>query len=240
MSDPNLQWPLERYGFTPEQHYNLLYFMLACFAFSMVMTRFSIITMRGPPEKGMSAKTKPARLLIVLGSGGHTSEMLNVLQQVVDLQQDYRRTYVVSSGDGFSASKASEFEKRLGKDDQFDIVTVRRARRVHQSSYTAPVTTLLSLKDCIGLLYKVRPDIILTNGPGTGVCVVLASVLLRLCFIEGDGMRTTFIESWARVRSLSLSGKILKFFVDRFIVQWPQLVKIYGSDSVEYIGPLVR
>jgi hypothetical protein len=39
---------------------------------------------------------------------------------------------------------------------------------------------------------------------------------------------------------LSLSGKILKFFVDRFIVQWPQLVKIYGSDSVEYIGPLVR
>ena len=51
-------------------------------------------------------------------------------------------------------------------------------------------------------------------------------------------MRTIFIESWARVKTLSLSGQILKPLVDRFIVQWPQLVKEEG-DRVEYIGPLV-
>jgi len=149
---------------------------------------------------------------------------------------------VISSGDAFSAAKASDFEKVIGNgtNDNFGIVTVHRARRVHQSLATAPFSTLFCLWDCVRLLYREPPDIILTNGPGTGVCVVLASIILRFFFYRTNSMRTTFIESWARVKTLSLSGKILKFFVDRFIVQWPQLVRAYGSDSVEYIGPLVR
>lgn len=32
-----------------------------------------------------------------------------------------------------------------------------------------------------------------------------------------------YIESLARVKNLSLSGKILRLFVDRFFVQWPGL-----------------
>jgi beta-1,4-N-acetylglucosaminyltransferase len=33
-----------------------------------------------------------------------------------------------------------------------------------------------------------------------------------------------YVESFARVRSLSLTGKILRFFVDKFIVQWNENV----------------
>ncbi|ETN42326.1 uncharacterized protein HMPREF1541_01480 [Cyphellophora europaea CBS 101466] len=234
------QWPLARYGFTPEQHYRLLYFLIFTVFLNLAIARLSGLTMRPSPEKRV--KTTPASLLVVLGSGGHTSEMLNILHQLPDLRQDYRRTYVISSGDAFSAAKASDFEKVIGNgtNDNFGIVTVHRARRVHQSLATAPFSTLFCLWDCVRLLYREPPDIILTNGPGTGVCVVLASIILRFFFYRTNSMRTTFIESWARVKTLSLSGKILKFFVDRFIVQWPQLVRAYGSDSVEYIGPLVR
>lgn len=32
-----------------------------------------------------------------------------------------------------------------------------------------------------------------------------------------------YVESWARVRQLSLSGKILRFLVDRFFLQWETL-----------------
>lgn len=230
--------PFEHMGLTPTHHYVLLALALFALAFNLAISRLSSVTQRQPPE---SRETKtPAELLVVLGSGGHTSEMLNILRQLPSLQEEYDRTYVVSSGDGFSASKASDFEKEMGKNEKFSIVTVHRARRVHQSILTTPFSSLLCLRDCLRILYRNPPDIILTNGPGTGVVVVLASILLRMFFIRSDSMRTTFIESWARVRTLSLSGKILKWVVDRFIVQWPQLVRVYGSDTVEYIGPLVR
>ncbi|KAL2405891.1 hypothetical protein ABEF95_009680 [Exophiala dermatitidis] len=226
----------------------------------------------------------PCHLLIVLGSGGHTAEMLNMLSQVPNLATDFNhRTYVISSGDDFSALKAHEFEKSLepGSKDgsaasaslrldgtnpdhrvkqeesksQYDIVTVHRARKVHQSILTTPVSSLLCLWDCISVLRgnsshrHPYPNLILTNGPGTGVIVILASVILRFFGSSldrkqknGGQMRTIFIESWARVKTLSLSGRLLRPVVDRFIVQWPQLAEQQGSRSrsrVDYIGPLV-
>jgi len=46
-----------------------------------------------------------------------------------------------------------------------------------------------------------------------------------------------YVESFARVKRLSLSGKILKPFVDRFVVQWPDLTK--ENSRAEYKGRLV-
>ena len=262
----------------------------------------------------------PTHLLIVLGSGGHTAEMFNILSQYQQLQLDWmHRTYVVSSGDGFSASKANEFEaelamaskKNIKRIDEataqissastYDIVTVHRARRVHQSLLTTPISSLQCLLDCIQVLRGNHPDLqhegngkssstpypdlILTNGPGTGVIVILASVFLlffgftgpsvslprskkvmkhasslstsaqdsdatssiaaaasngdKVTFASGQ-MRSVYIESWARVKTLSLSGRLLKPFVDRFLVQWPQLVEREGARShVEFVGTLV-
>lgn len=192
-----------------------------------------------PTKRPRSSSSKPSHLVIVLGSGGHTAEMFNILHQLPTLIQDYtKRTYIVSSGDGFSASKAAEFEKQIGGAG-YDIVTVTRARRVHQSILTTPYSALRCLSDSINVLSRDHPDLILTNGPGTGVCVVTAAIILLFFKGEGRGqMRSIFIESWARVKTLSLSGKILKPFVDRFLVQWPELVS--KGDRVEYIGPLVR
>lgn len=209
-----------------------------------------------PPRSG--------HLLIVMGSGGHTSEMLRILQ---NLGAEYvssrfgRRTWVVSSGDGFSAARAREFEESLlassvtrhAKDRQanaatatshgeYVIATVHRARRVHQSIATTPVSALMCLWDCVHVLRGTHrdirqpdtarpvgyPDLILTNGPGTAVVVVLASLLLMFAGLapispsaeEGGAMRSIYIESWARVKTLSLSGEILRHLTSRFLVQW--------------------
>lgn len=194
------------------------------------------------------------------------------------------RTYVVSSGDNFSASKAVEFEaglaeqqridggetKPVGRDSSsasYDIVTVPRARRVHQSYLTAPLSTLQCLWACMLILrgrhrdqkalrttngLSPYPDLIITNGPATAVCVILAAKLLRLysfCLsiasTEQTGryhLRTIFVESWARVTTLSLSGKLLLPLVDRFLVQWPKLEGRQawkGMRKTEYVGTIV-
>lgn len=273
----------------------LIFFSIIIIISILTLTRLLTILVRpkpntrGPRRPPPSA-THPTHLLIVLGSGGHTAEMLNMLRRVPLLSAKFtHRTYVVSSGDGFSALKAREFEIEvlgrhpefggLGEDAQpiYSIVNVRRARRVHQSLLSAPWSASLCLWDCISVLKEPRshqlelqsqtpsdvrklgyPDLILTNGPGTGVCMVLASLILLFLGFGGpssiDGhvsnspakgsqwqhsgqMRSVFIESWARVRTLSLSGKILLPLVDRFLVQWPGLEGSGGK--AEYVGTLV-
>ena len=45
-----------------------------------------------------------------------------------------------------------------------------------------------------------------------------------------------FVESFCRVKKLSLTGRILYFFADKFIVQWPDLVNKYPR--AEYLGDM--
>ncbi|EGE03048.1 glycosyltransferase [Trichophyton equinum CBS 127.97] len=232
----------------------------------------------------------PVHLLVVLGSGGHTEEMLSMLRHAeLDPEVYIRRTYIVSSGDAFSARKAVEYEKSIENSEKTDqdesksrsytIITVPRARRVHQSFLTAPLTTLQCFGFCMLVLMGRHPDqltltaqsssssspcpgypdIILTNGPGTGVCVVVAARLLRLTYSGPESrshsgprdqrrgtrryLRTIFIESWARVTTVSLSGKILFPLVDRFLVQWEGLAGYSGwfgfGRKAEYVGTLL-
>ena len=50
-------------------------------------------------------------------------------------------------------------------------------------------------------------------------------------------IRIVYVESFARVTALSLSGKILLHLSDRFLVQWPELVRKYSK--AEWVGILV-
>lgn len=85
------------------------------------------------------------------------------------------------------------------------------------------------------------PDLIVANGPATAVLIIAASLLLRFFNIIGTAgkMRTIYVESWARVSTLSLSGKILRAggMVNRMLVQWDGLAK---KGQGEFRGALVR
>lgn len=253
----------------------LLFFLLTAFILvNLIFYRVANVLNREKPAS-TSIRPKPSphnptHLLVVLGSGGHTAEMLTMLYRLPLFSQKYtHRTYVVSSGDSFSAQKADEFEKQLNttgaSDGAYDIVIVRRARRVHQTLLTTPWSTMQCLWDCLKVLQGTHPkqrrrqgypDLILTNGPGTGVCVVLAAIVLLCLGLSGSPkprsgststeekpyynkgqMRTIYIESWARVKTLSLSGTILLPLVDRFLVQWPKAVD--AGSRAEYVGALV-
>ncbi|KAK8180483.1 oligosaccharide biosynthesis protein Alg14-like protein, partial [Phyllosticta capitalensis] len=212
----------------------------------------------------------PTRLLVVLGSGGHTAEMMAMLGKLDKarfLRSWSHRTYVVSEGDGLSAERAREFEEALldfdGKEIEvgsYDIQLVPRARKIHQSLLTTPFSSLRCLGACHSILRSpfsspdiesstapqhqatFFPNLILTNGPGTGVIVILAALLLRYCDL-GDldrtsRIRTVYVESWARVKRLSLSGKLLLRVVDRFLVQWETLLNQTAGRG-EYLGVLI-
>ena len=117
----------------------------------------------------LARPARPLCTMAVLGSGGHTAEMLAILQALP--RSDYTpRLYVVSSGDTHSLTKAREMEGGILAPHPLQALEIPRARRVQQSWPTP---------------------------------------------------RMLYIESVARVHSLSLSAKVLRHCVDQFIVQWP-------------------
>lgn len=194
--------------------------------------------------------------MVLLGSGGHTAEMILLLAALVpppsstiecgpESRLPFRRTYVVTSGDALSATKAAAFERslagsrsrsRLASSADCEIRTVPRARRVGQSWLSTPWDCLRCLAGCVRAFARGGvPDVVLCNGPGSAVLVVAVALAGR--FLGLAATRTVFVESFARTRSLSLSGRILYPLVDRFFVQWPAVRDKYPR--AEYQGILV-
>lgn len=202
--------------------------------------------------------------MIVLGSGGHTREMQSIVKDL-DPRKYIHRTYIVSSGDHFSEAKARECEELMQFNSActtasgvvrpagiidpvtglWEVKIVSRARNVFQSIYNTPFSSLRCLIECAKVLHASSkyplsaaseyPDVIITNGPGTGLIVVLASIVLKmLAMAPMSKLKIIFVESWARPNGLSLTGKILLWvgMCDRFIVQWEKQAETLNREGV--------
>ncbi|CAH8523027.1 unnamed protein product [Heterobilharzia americana] len=171
------------------------------------------------------------RAMIIMGSGGHTSEMLSHVSVLTPKYQP--RVYVIATTDSMSEQKVLNLEN--GRGIEFEIRNVRRAREVKQSYVSSILTTVVSFLCSVPLVVRCRPKLILCNGPGTCIPVCFAALILRVLGLHSTVI--VFIESVCRTKTLSLSGKLLYYtrLVD-VIVQWPELKAKY-SRSV-YLGLL--
>lgn len=209
-----------------------------------------VLLARKPTPRRRRRPSEHCRLAVFLGSGGHTSEALMLLS-ALDFHRYSPRTYITSEGDALSARKVAALELSRATDpgshvdglrEHYTILTIPRARRVHQPLYTTPVTAARSLLACIYHVTVIPfvtrtsfADVLILNGPGTCFVLCLAAFLNRILGLESP--RLVYVESFARVRSLSLSGKLLRPFVDRFIVQWPELLS--DNRRGDHLGWLV-
>lgn len=186
-----------------------------------------------------SSTPKPRSTLIVLGSGGHTAEMLNLLSV---LQQEWfnPRFYIAAATDNMSLQKAKVFDGL--SNDQVEVekakfLQIYRSREVGQSYVTSVGTTLMALAHALWLMIRLRPQVILCNGPGTCIPLCLIAFLFKVMGIQWSSI--FYVESIARVKRLSLSGLILYKLriADQLYVQWPRLQKTYPRAL--YAGPLM-
>ena len=174
----------------------------------------------------------PLKVAIVLGSGGHTGEMLGFLRSLGRVWLEYRCCYIVASSDRDSAGAAQQFEGSLQR--FANVVNIPRAREVGQSYLSACWSSVVAASVAWRVIREENPDVIMVNGPGVCVPVVLTGLLANLFKIGGKRPSIAYIESFTCVSHLSLSGKILQTFVDVFAVQWPQLRL---KNSWRLVGP---
>lgn len=163
--------------------------------------------------------------------------MLDIVREL-DIAKYAPRFYVIAKTDTNSMLRLVDIEvdkEPSNENHNFEIIAIPRSREVRQSYLTAIITTVWSFLYCIPFLVRTRPDLILTNGPGTCVPVCLVAFWLKLFFINRN-CRIVYVESYCRVKTLSLSGKILLWITDLFVAQWPDVVAT--SPKIKYFGRL--
>ncbi|KAI1780393.1 glycosyltransferase family 1 protein [Hypoxylon cercidicola] len=197
----------------------------------------------------------PGVFLVICGSGGHTSEMLRMLLRSIRIEEIGHRRWAIGADDPISFQKVLKFEQRIGNlqvrgaaIDTFNIASFNRARHVHQGWSSTLATATKCICNVIEILivpptrqrpYFQFPNVIVTNGPGTGFLFLLVAHILKvLCIVPEPFMKTIYVESWARVNTLSLTGKLVKLFqvADMFIVQHRQLA---DSDDLYFTSNMV-
>jgi beta-1,4-N-acetylglucosaminyltransferase len=192
--------------------------------------------------KRTPSRKVPRRVMVVLGSGGHTSEMIGFLAQLPTAEWlSVRPVYIVSATDKDSAGFAERFEEPNRRAAR--IIVIPRAREVGQSYISSIGTTLKALRFSLNVVREEKPDVILCNGPGVCVPIVAAAYLLGVLNPLSNRKPTVaYFESFTCVDHLSLSGKILQYVVNIFTVSWPQLYQQMRKrrsvkSSLRYCGP---
>ncbi|KAF9184224.1 RNA helicase [Haplosporangium sp. Z 11] len=128
----------------------------------------------------------------------------------------------------------------------YTIHRIPRSRYVHQSMLTTPFTLAKSLLVAMPLIKRLtclsvkqrrvqgdtnsaqnkgtKKSVLLMNGPGTCFALALAVIGARMMGVPDEATPDlVFIESFARVKTMSLAGRLLYPLCDVFLVQWPEL-----------------
>ena len=157
------------------------------------------------------------RLLVLLGEGGHTKEILALVDMLGD---DFQYGYVIVQDDLVSEAKI----RRKGP-----IYRVMRPRDKEHHFLGDLFKTLYSGWQSLSPLRQFRPDAVISSGPSVAVP---ACVLARLL-----GVKVIFVETGSRVTSLSTTGRIMYRVASLFFVQWPDLQIRYPR--AVYAGRLI-
>lgn len=149
------------------------------------------------------------KLLLIASSGGHIYEMFCLRSFWIDKE----RCWV--------SFPTSDAEYLLRDEDE-----------VYWAAHPTVRNIPNLLRNCLlaaRVLRRVRPDMILTTGSG------VSAPFLWLARIAG--IPTVFVESITRITGLSLTARMVRPFVTKMIVQWPELLAKYPA--TEFHGRIV-
>jgi len=149
----------------------------------------------GVPDQEGGQTAAQVKICFMASGGGHFQELCGL----ADLAERYDHL-LISTEVNKALAHACPFRRTY----QIDEV----GQGLWKRSPTKIVGTFWRI---LRILRRERPDLVISTGAGIAVPGFLAAKLL--------GIRTIYIETYARVESLSLAGKVCYRLADRFLVQ---------------------
>lgn len=95
---------------------------------------------------------------------------------------------------------------------------------------TSPIKMIVAFYKIFSILYNEKPSIIVSTGSEIAIPAFYIAKIM--------GIKTIFIESWCRITTRSGTGKIVYPVSDLFLVQWPELLRLYGPKA-KYVGAVI-
>lgn len=146
------------------------------------------------------------KVIFISSTGGHLSELMQ-LKRIFN-NYDY---HIITEKTDTTIKLKNEYGKRID-------YLVYGARNylfsyIFKFSYNVIKSFFLYL--------KIRPDVIVTTGAHTAVPICYIAKLFKKKII--------FVESFARVNSKSMSGKMINKIADVFLVQHKELLDVYEN-----------
>ncbi len=143
------------------------------------------------------------RVLFVSSTGGH----LNVLLQLSKAMENYD-SYIITE----KTKSTMSLKEKYGSKLKF----LKYGSKSHLSYiYIFPYNCIRAFF----LFLKIRPKVVVTTGAHTGVILCYIAKLFR--------RKVIYIETFANIKTKSMSGKLVYPIADKFIVQWESMLKLY-------------
>ena len=151
---------------------------------------------------------KNPKICIVASAGGHLSQLLS-------LRPAWEEHQVVCVSTGPMVKDKLE---ALGR-----TYIVGECNRQH------PIRMFHVMTKCFRIIFDERPDVIISSGAAAGFLMCFWGKLF--------GARVVWIDSIANTQNLSMSGRMVRFFADLVLSQWPNVAARYSK--VEYVGEVI-
>jgi UDP-N-acetylglucosamine:LPS N-acetylglucosamine transferase len=139
------------------------------------------------------------KLLAISSGGGHWVQLLR-------LRPAFKGCEVVY------ATVLEGYRADLGEGADFRVIP--------DSNRSNKIALLRSAWSIFWLIFRLRPDVVVSTGAAPGYLGVRFGKLL--------GARVVWVDSIANAEELSLSGKKAGSFVDLWLTQWPHLARESG------------
>lgn len=140
------------------------------------------------------------KICFAASSGGHFEQLV----MLRPLMEKY---------DSFVITEETSYKAKVKGQKMYYMKQVNRKEKTFIPRMI--VNTFRALK----IYKKEKPDVVICTG-------VLA--MIPMCLIAKlHGKKLIYIESFAKVTSATLTGKLLYKYADQFYVQWPEMQKIY-------------
>lgn len=152
------------------------------------------------------------KVIFAASSGGHITEIL----KLEELFKSYEYLLVTEKTDVTTYLQ-----------DKYNVKYLKYGPNKNKFKYVFNIIS--NIFRCIRIVYKFKPDTIVSTGAQIGGFVCYIGKLF--------GAKVIYIESLAKTQTLSKTGKNVYKLADKFYVQWKSLEKKY--EKAEYLGRLI-
>lgn len=135
-----------------------------------------------------------------------------------------KQVFVISSStdllsESFLGSYLSGGEERL-EESKVKYLKTSRTNEVLQSKLSSVWSTLRAFVHALWVIcaHLLGTSHLVSNGPGIAIPYFYIFYLLNK--LKVTNAKLIFVESWCRVKTISLAGKLAQYVADEYVVHW--------------------